>query len=243
MRRPGGRFGDSEETIGFATVFRANGEYLYNDSTPYCEGSSYEAELEETIKRAVSAVAGFEALQDGAKLRLIFHVPRRAGRKEELAILNAVGKMPRFKIEFALLHINDDHHIQVFDTANVQPQSRLGAPKPEGKFLAPRGLSIGIGPRERLVTFVGVDQYKGNGLPLPLRVTLDRRSTFKDIDYMAQQLYSLAFMNVGSLTPAAQPATILYAEKLARLTAHLRGIQKWTVDLITRYLGRKLWFI
>lgn len=236
------RFDSGEETIGFATVFRANGEYLYNDCTPYCVGSDYERALEATIRRTVERVAAFEQLENGAKVRLIFHLPRRPGKREERAILNAVGKLPRFDIDFAIVHVNDDHNFQLFDTSNVAPRSRNGQARPEAALLPARGWSVAIGPRERLVTFVGPDQYKGNGSPSPVRITLDRRSTFTDIDYLTQQLYSLSFMSVRSLTPGLVPVTISYAERLAHITGRLRSVSHWAVELIQEKLGRKLWF-
>jgi Piwi domain len=240
--RKSSRFDCGEETIGFATVFRANGEYLYNDCTPYCVGSEYEKALETTIRRTVERVAAFEQLEDGAKVRLIFHLPRRPGKREERAILNAVGKLPRFDIDFALVHVNDDHHLQLFDIANTSPRSRSGKARPEAALLPARGLSIAIGPRERLVTFVGPDQYKGNGSPSPIRLTLDKRSTFTDLDYLTQQMYSLSFMSVRSLTPGIAPVTISYAERLAHITGRLRSVSNWAVELIQDKLGRKLWF-
>jgi hypothetical protein len=233
---------DREETIGFATVFRANGQYLFNDCTPYCERDKYEVALERTIIGAVEKVTAFQGLGDGAKLRLIFHVPRRPGRHEERAVVNAVGKLPRYKVDFALVHINDDHHFQTFDTANVTGRG-WRAQKAEAALMTKRGLCMALGPDERLVTFVGADQYRGFGSPGPVLVRLDRRSTIKDVDYLAQQLYLLSFMNVGSLNPGFAPATIAYAEKLAQLTGHLRGHEKWSVDLIHQKLGRRLWFV
>lgn len=240
--RRSARFSQAEETIGFATVFRANGEYLYNDCTPYCDARSYERAFEETIKRSVERVAAFECLEDGASLRLIFHVPRRGGRREQQAIVNAVAKLPRYRIKHALVHVNEDHHLHLFDRSNTCPASR-GVGKPSAAFLPARGLSIYIGPRERLLTFVGVGQYKGYGLPTPLRITVDKQSTFNDIDYLSQQMFYLSFMNVGSLTPSIGPATIIYAEKLAGLTGHLRAVSQWTVELIQSKLGRVLWFV
>jgi hypothetical protein len=237
------RHGDKrEETIGFATVFRANGQYLFNDCTPYCERDEYEAALERTIIAAVEKVAGFQGLGDGAKLRLVFHVPRRPGKHEERAIVNAVGKLPRFRVDFALVHVNDDHQLQAFDTANTTGKGRR-AEKAEAALLPKRGLCVALGPDERLVTFVGADQYRGFGSPGPVLVRLDARSTIKDVHYLAQQLYLLSFMNVGSLNPGFAPATIAYAEKLAQLTGHLRGHEKWSVDLIHQKLGRRLWFV
>lgn len=247
VRKEGRRFGEREETVGFATVFRANGEYLFNDCTPYCADDQYERALEETIRRTVQRVAAYEQLEDGAPVRLIFHVPRRPGRHEESAILNAVGKLPRFQIEFALVHVNDDHHLHVFDTENVKPVAQSGPQrgraKPEAALLASRGYAVAIGPRERLVTFVGVDQYRGNGSPTPLRITLDNRSTFRDVDYVTKQLFWLSFMSAGSLNPGITPVTINYAELIARLTGHLRGVSEWNVGLIQDRLAKKLWFV
>jgi hypothetical protein len=237
-----GRFGRRDETIGFATVFRANGEYLYNDSTPYCDESAYERALEVTIRRTVEKVAAFEQLSSGSAIRLIFHVPRRPGQREAKAILNAVGKLPEFAVEFALLHINDDHNVQLFDVGDSfghLPEE----PKRAKVQIPARGWSVYLGPRERLVTFIGPAQYRGQGTPAPLRVTLDKRSTFRDIEYLSQQLFLMSFMNVGSLNPGSIPVTIAYAERLAYLTGNLRGVQQWTVDLIQTKLSRRLWFV
>lgn len=233
------RLRGARETIGFATVFRANGEYLYNDCTPYCDRNDYERALEETVKRSVERVADFEQLPTGSPLRLIFHVHKRTGRRELQPILNAVRKLPKYSIDFALVWVNEDHNMQVFERRPQEAQKGrvvVGA-------LPPRGISIYLGPRERLVTFIGPDQYRGQGTPLPLRVTLDKASTFTDLEYVVQQLYSLSFMSARSLSPGVKPVTIGYAEQLARMTGHLRGVQEWTVEMIQNKLGRKLWFI
>jgi len=233
---------DREETIGFATVFRANGQYLFNDCTPYCERDKYELALEQTIMGAVQKVAAFQGLADDARIRLVFHVPRRPGKHEERAVLNAVGKLSRFKVDFALVHVNDDHQFQTFDTSNTSGKGWRGE-KAVAALMTKRGLCMALGPDERLVTLVGADQYRGFGSPGPVLVRLDARSTIKDVDYLAQQLYLLSFMNVGSLNPGVAPATITYAEKLAALTGHLRGHEQWSVALIHQKLGRRLWFV
>jgi hypothetical protein len=238
----GRRFGRHDETVGFATVFRANGEYLYNDSTPYCDETAYERALEATIRRTVEKVAAFEQLPRGSAIRLIFHVPRRPGQREAKAILNAVGKLPEFVVEFALLHVNDDHNVQLYDIGDPR-RSDVNYEKKTGAQMPARGWSVYLGPRERLVTFIGPSQYRGQGTPTPLRITLDKRSTFRDIEYLSQQLFLMSFMNVGSLNPGTMPATIAYAERLAHLTGSLRGVQQWTVDLIQTKLSRRLWFV
>lgn len=237
------RFGEAVETIGFATVFRSDGQYLYNDCTPYCEASSYEEAFERTIRRAIQQTTAHEQIKPGSEIHLVFHVPRRSGRHEVQAILNAVGKVPRFNIKFALLHINEDHHFQLFDPQNLAPTDRRGQGRPDAAMLPERGLVVSIGPRERLLTFVGIDQYRGDGCPAPLRVTLDAHSTLTNLDYLVQQIYLLSFMSAGSLSPGTRPVTVRYAEDLADLTGHLRSVSNWSVALIYRKLGHRLWFI
>lgn len=236
------RFSPAKETVGFTTVFRANGEYVYNDSTPYCDGDSYTRALEETILRTIDNVAAFEALPSGAELRLIFHLPRRSGKEEVRAVINAVNKVPRFKVSFALLHVNDDHRIHIFDTFAESPIVKRKQ-RPEAALIPPRGTCIHLGPRERLLTLIGPEQYRGYGAPTALRLTLDKASTFSDLEYLSQQVYWFAHMSAASYTPGRLPVTINYAERLAEITGHLRSVQEWAVELIQTKLGHKLWFI
>jgi hypothetical protein len=240
------RFGAGEQTIGFSTVFRANGEYVYNDCTPYCDQDDYAVHLEETVRRTVKQVAGFEQISDGDKLRLIFHVYKRTGKKEIRAIRNAIGKLTRYDIEYALVHVNEDHHFHVFDRECKGCRKGYGERwyfDTSSALLPQRGVSVRLGPRERLITFIGPQQYLGYGCPTPIRITLDKTSTFRDLDYLTQQLFELSFMSARSLTPGIKPVTVLYSEFLADLTGHLRAVQEWTVKLIQQKLNRRLWFI
>lgn len=236
------RFSEARETVGFTTVFRANGEYVYNDSTPYCDGERYTQALEETILRTIENVAAFEALGPGAELRLIFHLPRRSGKEEVRAVINAVNKIPRFRISFALLHVNDDHHIHIFDLMSSNPLVK-GRSRPEAARIPPRGTCVYLGPRQRLLTLIGPEQYRGYGSPTALKLTLDKSSTFVDLEYLAQQVYWFSYMSAASYSAGILPVTLNYAERLADITGHLRSVQQWAVELIQTKLGRKLWFI
>lgn len=240
------RYGGGEQTIGFSTVFRANGEYIYNDSTPYCDIEDYSRQLEKTIRRTVEQVASFEQLKDGAELRLIFHIFKTTGKKEVDAITNAIGKLTRYKIEYALIHVSQDHHFHIFDYDCDGAMKGYGEKsyKDTSSALIPRrGLVVTLGKRERLVTIIGPEQYRGYGCPSPIRMTLDKSSTYLDIDDLARQLFDLSFMNARSLNPAIKPVTILYSEFLADVVGHLRGVQNWSVELIQQKLGQRLWFI
>ncbi len=109
--------------------------------------------------------------------------------------------------------------------------------------MPPRGLIVEIGPRERLINFIGPDQYRKRGSPTPLRIALDRHSDFKDIDYIAQQIYEFAFVFWRGFNPKNEPVTTFYSQLVANLNGRLREIPGWNQDIVKTRLRRKLWFI
>jgi len=242
-RPPGMRLSPADEIIGFTTVFRSDGDYLLNSCTSRTTIAQYERELEGVIVRAIQDVAAIEGIADGESIRLIFHVFKKTGQREVRAIQNAIAKTPRFKIEFALLHVNDTHSMRMFDRTYRGRIDRSAEERDLSACIAPRRLVVEIGPRERLVNFIGPQQYRFRGLPAPIRFTLDRASTFTDLDYLVQQAYELSFMSWRSFNPGTEPVTILYSEFIARLNSRLKQVGAWNQDLVRTKLGRKLWFI
>jgi len=240
QRPPGSRLGRQEQVIGFTTVFRSDGDYLLNACTPYTDIANYERRLEAVILKSVEEVADIEGIDDGGELRLIFHVYKTTGQREVRAIQNAIAKLTRFQVEFALLHVNDSHNFKLFDRTN---QGRPWKGQADfGALVAPRRVMIEIGPRERLINFVGPQQYRGRGTPMPVRLTLDRSSTFRDLDYLAQQAYEFSFMSWRSFNPGHQPVTVFYSELMAGLNNRLRQVAPWNEELVRTKLRRKLWF-
>lgn len=242
-REPGSRLGAIEQIIGFTTVFRSDGDYLLNACTPYTDFANYERRLEEVILRSVAEVAASEGIADGEEIRLIFHVYKRTGRREVHAIENAIAKLTRYRLDYALLHVNDSHHFKLFDRRNQGSPDRFGKPDAATALTPPRRMVIELGPRERLINFIGPKQYRRRGTPAPVRVTLDRSSTFTDLVYLTQQVYEFSFLSWRSFNPGIQPVTILYSELMADLNSHLRQVAPWNQDLVRTKLKRKLWFI
>jgi hypothetical protein len=78
---------------------------------------------------------------------------------------------------------------------------------------------------------------------MPLRVTLDHNSSFKDIDYLSQQLYEFSFMSWRGFNPSIAPVTLLYSEWIARLNSKLRRVQNWNQNMLRTKLADKRWFL
>lgn len=229
-RPPGSRLSPMQQVIGFTAVFRSDGDYLLNSCTPYTDFAHYERHLEELILKVVPEVAASEGVPDDGSMRLIFHLYRSAGRREVAAIENAIAKLPRYGIEYALLHVNDSHDVRLYDQA-------------DDRLIPPRRLVVELGPRERLIVLIGPEQYRGRGTNAPLRLTLHRASTFRDLDYLTQQLYEFAGISWRTFNLATQPVTIRYSELMAQLNSKLREVAPWNQEIVRTKLRRKLWFL
>ncbi len=244
IERPAGtRLAVGKQVIGFTAIFRSDGDYLLSACTPYADVTDYQRRLEDVVLKAVTEVAATEGIADGETIRLIFHVYKRTGRREVQAIQNAIAKLTRYHIEFGLLHINDTHGFKLFDRTNPGIRDRSGRLNQATSFIAPRQLMVELGPRERLVNLIGPQQYRQRGTPTPLRLTLDRASTFRDLDYLTQQAYEFSFMSWRSFNPGTQPVTVYYSELMAGLNSRLRQLAPWNQELVRTKLSRKLWFI
>jgi argonaute-like protein implicated in RNA metabolism and viral defense len=229
------RLAEGKPVIGFTTVFKSNGDFLLSNCTPYCAFEDYQQQLEDVIVSSVERVAEQEGYEEGEEVRIIFHVFKRTGKRENNAVLRGLERLRRYRIEYSLLHVNDTHLFLMFDRTNGQGK--------EADYVAPRGVAIELGPRERLVNLFGPKQYLGRGFPSPLRLTLDNCSTFRDINYLSQQLFEFSFMSWRGFNPAIGPATLLYSEWIAQLNSKLRKVPNWNQHMLTTLLADKRWFL
>ncbi|MBX9661209.1 MAG: hypothetical protein K2X00_21845, partial [Nitrospiraceae bacterium] len=112
--------------------------------------------------------------------------------------------------------------------------------------LAPeRGLSVVLSDSETLLCFTGSREVKlpHHGLPQPSLLKLHRKSTFRDMTYLARQAFDFSCHSWRMFTPAPLPITILYSELIARLLAGLRDVPNWDPDTMLGSIGRTRWFL
>ena len=235
--RDKGRLGTTERVVGYTSLFKANGDYLLAACTPAEPWDKYETALTNTIVSAVRDVAKQEGIEPGSEMRLIFHVFKSTGKRENRSIEAALKELSTYRIEHALVHVNNDHSFLIFDRANCSNQNS------NVNFLPPRGTVVALGERERLLHLVGPMQYKNRGMSPPIKLTLDRTSTFQDIDYLTGQVFGFSFMSWAGFQPITEPVTIVYSELIAGLTAELRRIPNMNLDMLLTKLADKRWFL
>ena len=79
---------------------------------------------------------------------------------------------------------------------------------------------------------------------MPLKLTLDPRSTFRDIYYITEQAFSFAHLSERSFLPSKKPITILYPSIMASLIEKLKRNDRWDSDkLKVKGVTEKLWFL
>ena len=155
-------------------------------------------------------------------MRLIFHIYKSPSNKYEIAALtNVIKRFINVTIKYAFVHVGYGHNFRLYND--------------DGRMQMNQGFYLNISENEALVNFVA----KGT---TPLRITVDRRSTFNDIYYLSKQIYWFAHLSCRSYMPAKKTVTITYPSLMSSLTERMKRIDGWDYNVLDR-VGDKLWFL
>jgi hypothetical protein len=214
--------GKPQQILGVAAAFRQDGDFLFAGSTvPVFNFDQYETRLEALLRDVVSQ---YEEEQGIQLKRLTVHAFKKTGRRELNATRAALGGRD---IEFALVHVNRD-----------SPLWLAGQPGSGEIVLPSAGTTVGLGALDRLLV-------TGAAGPLdrhPLRLTVDRGSTFQDMHRILEQIYGFTMVSWRSLNQSREPASILYGRLLAQKVGELMpyGLHP---DVVSGALSRRPWFL
>lgn len=243
-----GRLGAYERVVGITTVFSADGNYLLANSSREVDFQEYGAELMRTLEAGVRQVARRNGWQPGDDVRLVFHVFKPLKDAEAEAVKQLVGQLFDYRVEYAFLHVSEDHSWCAFDeaaTGVLDWEAPAGHQRLKGECVPERGLAIPISDREALLTVTGPRELKTGlqGAPRPLLLTLHRESTFRDMGYLTTQAFRFTNLSWRTFLPGSRPVTIHYSDLLASLLGRLRGIRNWNPDVLETALRGSRWFL
>jgi hypothetical protein len=182
--------------------------------------------------------------QKGDEVRLIFHSFKPMKDLEAQAVKQVAAGLTDFHVEFAFVHVAEDHSTVLFDSAN--PGSKVWNKDIfKGEFVPGRGKYLVLNKRCSLLSLTGPGQIKKptDGLPYPVLLYLHRESTFTDLDYLTKQVFTFAGHSWRSFDMAGMPVTILYSQWMARLLGKLTALPHFSVDSIPGRLNRLRWFL
>lgn len=140
--------------------------------------------------------------------------------------------------------ISHEHPFSLIDRAEKgEAVGKTGRLK--GVFAPARGTIARIGPNTRLLCVNAGKLIKrlNSPLPMPLLVSLHPDSSFKDVDYLAEQALKFTSLSWRSVLPAGSPVTIYYSERIAELLGRLREVPDWSPSAINVKLKWSRWFL
>lgn len=213
---------DGQQVLGLAQIFDPDGRYLVGDCAPISTFENYKENLVLFLERIIKQEIESAAITGSDEFRLIFHIYKSASSEYELAAVKEVLKLfDDYTFKYALIHLAYGHNYRLFFN--------------EGKDDLKRGIYLPLDDREALLTFVP----KSN---LPLKISLDWRSSFQDLQYLSQQVYWFSHLSHRTYMPSKRTVTLMYPSLMVSLTEKLKEVEGWDFERL-RHINEKLWFI
>lgn len=213
---------DGKHVLGLAQIFDPDGRYLVGDCAPISTFENYKENLKSFLNKIITDEIESASISGSEEFRLIFHIYKSPSSEYELAAVQDVIKtFNNYSFSFALIHLGYGHNYRLFYGNGGRNVSR--------------GLYLSLDDHEALLHFVP----KSN---LPLKIRLDGRSSFKDLQYLSQQVYWFSDLSHRSYMPSKRTVTLMYPSLMVSLTEKLKEVEGWDFDRL-KYINDKLWFI
>lgn len=238
------RLGESERVVGITTVFTGEGNYCLSNVSQAVPYDEYQQTLLVSLKKTLVELARNMNWQKGERIRLVFHAFKPFKNTEAEAVKRVVESLGDYDVEFAFLHIVEDHPFLLFDpTQHGVRDFENGGTK--GAMAPERGQFLRLSGHEVLLTLTGARDIKRStdGIPHPILLRLGRNSTFHDLTYLTRQVYTFASHSWRSFFPSPLPVTILYSELIAKLLGNLGTVSQWNSSVMLGRIGGTRWFL
>jgi len=242
----GSRFDLRQRYVGITTVFRGDGSYLLGHLSRDCAYEDYPKVLRENTTKVLEEMRGRNGWRDGDTIRLVFHAHKPLKKIEVGQIVSdcvaAAGK--GLHVQFAFVTVSQDHPFLIVDPdygGLATPASNTV----KAKMVPPRGRVVQLGRFTRLLCTKGPSLIKRpqTPLPAPLLIHLHTASTYRDLQYLSEQVLKFTNLSWRGTQPAEDPVTIYYSELIAKELLRLQGIGGWSPTILNTRLRHSMWFL
>lgn len=240
----GGVFGKKERVVGITTIFSGDGNYFLSNLSRAVPMDEFSGALLDALRVSFDQARSRMNWQKGDHIRLVFHSFKPMRDAEADAVKALADELRDYTVEFAFLHVIEDHPFLLFDTRQRGVRDfKSGATK--GDHVPTRGIFQTFSRADALLTLTGPRELKQaeDGMPFPLLLRLHRNSSFIDLNYLARQVFQFSAHSWRSFLPSGMPVTIVYSQLIARLLGNLSMIPRWDPDSVRGRLGRSRWFL
>lgn len=211
---------EGKYVLGIAQVFHNDGRYMTGDCSPLSTFENYAENLENHLYKTLKPLV--EQMDSSGKFRLIFHLFKSASEKYEiLAVNNLQKRFAEYNFEFALVHLGYGHNFRFYYN--------------DGKYDTNQGTYLQLSANTALLHFV-------KNSDLPLKIDIDKRSSFTSLFYLAKQIYWFSHLSHRSYIPSKRTVTLMYPSLMARITEELKKVDGWDYERLNA-VSDKLWFI
>ncbi len=211
---------DGQFVLGIAQIFHNDGRYMTGNCSPLSSFKNYSKNLEDHLFDTLEPL--IKGMQSTGTFRLIFHLFKSASEKYEItAINNLKERLSNYNFEFALVHLAYGHNFRLYYN--------------DGNNDVMAGSYIQLSKHSAILHFV-------KNSDLPLKIDIDKRSTFTSMFYIAKQVYWFSHLSHRSYMPSKRTVTIMYPSLMAKMTEELKKVDNWDYDRL-KFVKDKLWFI
>lgn len=242
----GSRFDKRQRYVGITTVFRGDGNYLLGHLSRDCTYDEYPKMLEENTVQVLQELRDRNGWREGDTVRVVFHAHKPLKKVEVAKIVKACVEQVGIglNLQFAFLTVSQDHPFKITDPEfGGIPDRRTNETK--AKMVPPRGRVVQLGRFTRLLCTKGPTLIKRpvTPLPSPVLIHVHHESTYRDLQYLSEQVLKFTNLSWRGTQPAEDPVTIYYSELIAKLLSRMRGIDGWSPNILNTRLRHSMWFL
>jgi hypothetical protein len=243
----GSRGEKRQRFVGITTVFSGDGTYLLGNVSKECAYDGYPEMVRESMLGIMRELKKRNNWRPGDTVRVVFHAHRPLKRIDVAKIVfdctREIGNEQ--DIQMAFVTISHDHPFLILDKNQRGVPAFKGSDTLKGVYAPARGTITRIGRLTRLLAVNAPKLIKraNSPLPTPLLVSLHPDSTFKDVDYLAEQALKFTSLSWRSTLPAGTPVTVFYSERIAELLGRLRNVPNWSSAALNVKLKWSRWFL
>jgi hypothetical protein len=246
---------EQNRVVGITTFLSSDGQYLLGDKVKDVAFENYFSELLKSLKQSIERLSSEQGWEDGATVRLIFHIFKPIKNTEFDVISQLIKEITAYKIKFAFVTISKSHPNILFDM--TQPGvKKYGSNNMKGEFIPNRASNVFLDSETCIVQMFGANELKtakqGMSSPIQIKIRTPQGNydnnelndlLYYDLSYITQQIYSFTYLSWRSFLPGEQPATMLYSNLISKLLSKMRNVPGWDADNLNYGLKRKKWFL
>jgi hypothetical protein len=233
-RRNAWQNAEQSRVVGLTTFFLGDGRYVLGENLPAVEYDQYFDRLLEYLEKTITQLSEDYGWKEGQTVRLVFHVFKPLKNIEVDVVDELVKRFSKFNIVYAFVTVSLRHPWLMYQqdgNGRVQASERCA--------------NLVLNDHSCLV------QLKGNKdrtnwkhrPPQPVKIQIHEKSTYDDLQYIAQQVMDFSCLSWRGFFPSELPVTIRYSKLMADLTSKLSQIDGWNSAAIDQHFRRKKWFL